>query len=229
MVKENIKKHDQLSFEAKLEFPANVKVRKVNDFNVNIFLFLPYGLDINKHNFTREDFYNSLKTSIRLTTPSYKLSQMIEGENSPYSQLLNSIKSILSISNTKTQEEYEKQTKSFCSIFKVALRNKVNDVIRTHNIENKRELISEYKKHVISIRSYFIALNKKFNNLKSNDNTQHIYKYADEYQSLVVEKHTATIIKSLSKQKTNYSDLIKLLEEIIIGEMDYRSIILIAN
>ncbi len=98
MVKENIKKHDQLSFEAKLEFPANVKVRKVNDFNVNIFLFLPYGLDINKHNFTREDFYNSLKTSIRLTTPSYKLSQMIEGENSPYSQLLNSIKSILSIS-----------------------------------------------------------------------------------------------------------------------------------
>ncbi len=222
MVRENIKKHDQLSFEAKFEFMGRAKALKSNNFNVSIFMFLPYGLDINKHNFTREDFYTSLKTSIRLTTPFYRLSQLIDGENSPFVQLQKSIESILATPNSTTSLEYEKQIKRYCSIFRVALRYDVNIILRSDDIEEKGILIEKYKRNVINIRTHFIDIKQRIINSSSDNSILRIYQYADEYQSLVAEKHSANIIKSLSKQKVNYSVLIKSVEEIITGEMDYR-------
>jgi hypothetical protein len=218
MVRENIIKHDQLSFEAKLEFSGGANTLKSNYFNVSMFMFLPYGLDINKHNFTREDFYASLKTSIRLTTPFYRLSQLIDGENSPYFQLQKSIESILSKPNSTTSLEYEKQIKRYCSIFRVALRYEVNKILRSDDIEEKGILIDKYKRNIINIRTHFIDIKQRIIKSRSDNSILSIYQYADEYQSLVAEKHTAIIIKSLSKQKVNYSVLIKSVEEIIYGQ-----------
>ncbi|RLD70622.1 MAG: hypothetical protein DRI87_08060, partial [Bacteroidetes bacterium] len=109
MIREHIKKHDQLSLEIKLEFPASVDRRKKNNYFVNIYLFLPNALDVNKHSFTKQDFYNSLKTYIRLTTPPYSLQNIINGKNSPFAKLRESILSYVSSPDTDKKDDFELQ------------------------------------------------------------------------------------------------------------------------
>jgi len=221
-VKENIKKHDQLSFEVKLRFPANKKSGKTNDFNINMYLFLPYGLDVNKHNFTKEDFYNSLKTSIRLTTPFYKLNQLLVGEVNPFNTLQTAINSYFLIPSKKTFLEYEKQVKLFCSILKVALRHDVNNILKCRDKEEKLQLIETYNKNITNVRSYFTGLKERSDMQHANNKVLRTFQYADEYQSLLVEKQTAFVIKLLSKQRNDNGHLLNLLKKTIIGEMDYR-------
>jgi len=224
VVKESIKKHDQLSFEVKLRFPANRKSGKTNDFNVNMYLFLPYGLDVNKHNFTREDFYNSIKTSIRLTTPLYKLNELLSGSASPFNILETEINSYLVKPNDKSFLEYDKQIKLFCSIFNVALRNNATRILKNRGIDENVKLVMQYNEQVRNVRSHFIELGERFilQNQDLENKAISVYKYADEYQSLLVEKHTARIIKSLAKQNDNIGDLKQLLNSIVINEMDHR-------
>ena len=211
-----------MSFEAKLQFPVKRKSGKINEFNVNIFMFLPHGLDVNKHNYTREDFYNSLKTSIRLTTPVYKLNQLINDNGSPFSMLLGSLNLVLNMPGDKTVLEYEKQIKRFCSVFNVALRYDASVILRTRNVDNKEVLISQFHIDIKKIRNSFIDLRSKFDLDSTNDNVMSIYQHADEYQSLLVEKHVAFIVKSLTKLLGNKSDLVSQLEKIVVDEMDYR-------
>jgi len=221
-VKENIKKHDQLSFEVKLRFPANKKSGKTNDYNVNMYLFLPYGLDINKHNFTKEDFYNSLKTSIRLTAPFYKLNQLLTGEVNPFNTLQTTINSYFLTPNKKSFLEYEKQIKLFCSIFKVALRQDVNKILKCRDKDKKLQLIESYNNNSTNVRSYFTGLKKRGDMQFANNEALRIFQYADEYQSLLVEKQTAFVIKLLGKQHDDNKHLLHLLKKTIISEMDYR-------
>ncbi len=45
--------------------------------------FIPNSLDVNRYTYTKNNFYNDLKTNIRLTTPVYLLREIAEGDNSP--------------------------------------------------------------------------------------------------------------------------------------------------
>ncbi len=222
VIKEIVKKHDLLSLETKLEFPVKKESKKADNFDFDMFLFLPYGLDINKHNFTQEDFYNSLKTHIRLSTPFYKLHKLIDGESSPYAKLQQSISEYVSLSNDKTLLEYEKQLKLFCSIFKAALRFETNKILRSRSEERRLQLVYDYKKNIKKSRGYFKNLFLQLNSLSHGEKAQSVFHYADEYQSLLVEKHTASLIKSVSKKSKIAITIHEVLSNIVIAEMDYR-------
>ena len=222
VVRENIKKHDQLSFEAKLEFPAKRKSGKTNDFIVNMFIFLPYGLDVNKHNFTKEDFFESLKTNIRLTTPFHKLEQLKEGNAVPLLQLKKSIEVLTSSSSDKTKMEYEKQIKRFCSIFKAALHYDANRILKNPKEEKRQLQIEEFKKNTEKIRHQFKGLKQLLSSDKTEKSAVNIFEYADEYQSLLVERHAAYLLKPLSKKAKENSPDIKILNKMVLHEMDYR-------
>ncbi len=220
MVKEYIKKHDQLSLEVKLEFPANRDSRKQNDSNVNMYFFLPSGLDINKHNFTKRDFYNSLKTNIRLTTPFYPLNKIIPGEESPYQKLIKSIESFIAHPSFSTKAGYEIQIKRFCSVFGVALRHEVNRITSTHKAEERKILIEDFTHQVADIRNRYKSLKTKIE--KQNGNVYSIYQSADEYQSLLAEKHIFTLISRLGLKPGDDGPLNVLLDKMVLDEMDYR-------
>jgi len=211
-----------LSFEAKLEFPAKRKSGKTNDFIVNMFIFLPYGLDINKHNFTKEDFFESLKTNIRLTTPFYKLEQLKEGNAVPFLQLKKSIEVFTSSSTDKTKMEYEKQIKRFCSIFKAALRYDANKILKNPKEEKRQQQIERFENSIEEIRHQFKGLKQLLSSGKTEKSTINIFEYADEYQSLLIERHAAYLLKPLSKKAKENSPEIKSLNKIVLKEMDYR-------
>jgi len=222
MVRENIKRHDQLSFEAKLEFPAKRESCKTKDFIVNIFIFLPYGLDINKHNYTKEDFFKSLKTNIRLTTPFYTLERLKEENSIPFLQLKKSIEVFVTSSTEKIKMEYEKQIKRFCSIFKAALRDEANKILKSQNEEKRQYLLKDFRNNTEQIRNQFKGLKYLLNPGITEEATNSIFDYADEYQSLLVERHAAYLLKVFSRQAKENVLCIKTLNEIVLQEMDYR-------
>lgn len=223
MIRETIKKHDQLSFEIKLEFPVSKETRKKDAYFVNIYLFLPYALDVNKHSYTKEDFYNSLKTYIRLTTPSYPLRNITKGKNSPLSKLKKSIADYVSEPGDDKRDDFELQVKRFCSILGTALRNAGNQIIRTRNREDREALIDDYVAHVSKIRKGFRELRKIVNvPLKSND-FYDIFRFADEYQSLLVERNLFVLLGALEKKKKACGKAhLDKLKGLVMEEMQYR-------
>ncbi len=224
MIKSYIKKHDQMSFEAKLEFPAKKgDSGKQNDSNFDIYLFLPSGLDINKHNFTNRDFYNSLKTNIRLTTPFYHLNNIAGDGKSPFRRLENSIEAHMSLPTEETKAEYEIQVKRFCSVFGVALRHEVNHILSTKSAEERQQLIAKFAEYVRDIRQEYKSLRKKMSFPLSDSGTFAVYQFADEYQSLLVEKHIFTLISRLEKKEEESSKPGKLLDKMVLDEMNYRT------
>ncbi len=82
MIDIQTKIHDQFSIEFKVGFSGTEGV-KVDHFDVNSWIFIPNGLNINKQTYTKERFYSDMKSNVRLLTPAFTLKQMVEGEESP--------------------------------------------------------------------------------------------------------------------------------------------------
>ena len=72
MIDEQVKQHDKYTAEIKVSFGARKRL-KLNDFAFNIWLFVPNSLDINRFNYSKQDFYRDLRSNVRLMTPVYLL------------------------------------------------------------------------------------------------------------------------------------------------------------
>jgi len=223
MIRETIKKHDQFSFELKLEFPVPEKKDKKDAYFVNMYLFLPYALDINKHSFTKDDFYNSLKTYIRLTTPHYLLRNIMKGKKSPLAKLKKTIDDYVSAPDDDKKDDFEIQIKRFCSIFGTALRNAGNQIIRTGEKETRERLITDYVNNVVKTRNSFKDLRKAFTDPARKSNAFDIYRFADEYQSLLVERNLFVLLGALEKKKKACDkESLDKLKNLFLKEMQYR-------
>jgi len=223
IIRENIKKHDQLSLEIKLEFPVSNERRKKNSYFVNMYLFLPYALDVNKHSFSKKNFYNALKTNIRLTTPPYSIEKMVKGKNSPLVKVQESITNYMAAPDADRKDDLELQLKRFCSIFGTALRRGGNRILRVKNTDERKLLIDNYIHQIENIRHCFRDLEKQIKIPVTNSNAYNIYSFADEYQSLLIERNFFGLLDKLTLKKENTTkEMLSKLKELVIQEMRYR-------
>ncbi len=81
MIDEQVKLHDRFSAEIKVSFGARKKL-KLNDFDFDIWLFVPNSLDVNRFNYSKQDFYRDLRSNIRLIIPVYLLRNIVWAQNS---------------------------------------------------------------------------------------------------------------------------------------------------
>ena len=134
MIEENVKIHNRFSIELKLSFLARKK-KKVSEFAVNTWIFIPNSLDINPSNYDKKDFYRDLKSNIRLITPVYLLRDIASGDESPLKQLENAFRKLASEPTRTNITEYEHQIKMFLSIIKSALRNETNHILQSEKLK----------------------------------------------------------------------------------------------
>jgi len=222
MVKDFIKIHDRFAFELKLEFPVHKGKKKKDSFNFEMFLFLPYSLDVNKHNFLREDFYRSLKTNIRLTSPHYALEELLKGENTPFAKLEESLQQCSRHPNEQQLQLSKQQLKRYCSVFGSALRHATDRINRTKDLDARTELVNVFIHQVKQLRTNYHKLRQQLTDEKSLETLLREYRFADEYQSLLIETHVFGLIKHLQNKKEGHKDDIALLHQLAEKEMDYR-------
>ncbi len=208
MIEIQTKIHDKFSIEFKIRFSGRDEV-KMDYFDVNSWIFIPNGLYINKNTYSKERFYTDIKSNIRLVTPTFTLRQMVEGENSPITQLKKSL---------NDSDEYNFQIKLFGSIFKSSIRDESADIVKHKNDDGLLERCTNY---VADVKHVLQSYRDLANEIGQNDEMLTKYAFTDEFMSHQVEIRTMKIIKviqDLAWMRDAYDSMAKLLKE----ETDYK-------
>lgn len=221
MIEEHIKVHDKFSLEFKIGFNAN-KTHKTNDFAMNIWMFIPNSLDINRFTYSKTNFYRDLKSNIRQITPVYKLSEMADGSASPLNLLRNSLYSFAQQPSPANQEDYEYHVKMFQSILKSSMREEVKQ-ITSAALSETLYFTEEYIRLTLDISAKYRELIKIIDIPEIDKSLREYLLFGDEFMSNVLEFQTFRLIDRLKAKDPQIFELVKKdLLEIIYREIAYR-------
>ncbi|MBK8953205.1 MAG: hypothetical protein IPM85_14010 [Chitinophagaceae bacterium] len=221
MIEENVKIHDKNSAEIKVGFAARKKQKK-NNFSMNIWMFIPNSLDINRFTYSKAAFYQDMKSNIRLITPVYILRDIAEGEKSPFAYLEKSFNKLASQPTRTHKTDYEYQRKMFLSILKSSLREEVEHI--TTSLEDDLDyLIYNFKNQTKLITDKYRDLYKIINVPTISKELMEYFKYGDEFMSNTIEFHTFRLMQGLKKKGGNgYIQHKEMLSDIVGDEIKYK-------
>lgn len=221
MIEEIIKIHDKNSAEFKVGFVARKK-QTHNFFSLNMWMFIPNSLDINRFTYSKDDFYRDMKSNIRLITPVYILRDLAEGENSAFAFLEKSFKTLASQPTRTHIADFEYQIKMFHSILKSSLREEVAHTIiapeadldyLVYNFQHYNQVIAQ------KYRELYRIINVPTVDKKMMD----YFRFGDEFMSNTIEYHTFRMMQGLKKRNDALFDQHKSgLLQLINKEIDYK-------
>ncbi|MRT92573.1 hypothetical protein [Ancylomarina sp. 16SWW S1-10-2] len=198
MIKEIVTVHDKFSVEIKMGYEAR-QDRKVNEFSVKTWLFIPSKLDINSTTYKKEDFYNDFNSNIRLITPPYALREIAQGEHSVFSFLEDAFNKVANYASPKNEANYEYHIRMFHSILKSALRREIQYILRNEMADDRRFLIGEYIDNVKAIASHYRDLRCIVNVPTMRKEMYDYYLFGDEFMSNQFEQHSYYLHRGLKK------------------------------
>lgn len=223
MIEQNVKIHDKYSFEIKLGFMARKKLAK-NKFAMNIWMFIPNSLDVNRFTYTKTDFYRDLKSYTRLITPIYLLRDIAQPENLPFNLLEKSFTNLASSPTRSNQTDYEYHIKMFVSILKSSLREEVSHIIANTIQKDEDFLVDTFITNIDSIRKRYRNLQRVINVPTVGSNLMEFYRFCDEFMSNIIEVHAFKLMQGLKKLKPkSYKKFQTKLLEFINSEIAYRT------
>jgi len=209
MIEIQTKIHDKFSVEFKVGFSGRDGV-KMDYFDVNSWIFIPNGLYINKNTYSKDRFYTDMKSNIRLITPSFSLSQMVEGDDAPIQHVIKSLNDI---------NEFEFQLKLFGSIFKSSIRNVSTQIINEKNNDILSRLCAEY---ISDLRLVLQSYRKIYEMIDPKSDTMLAkFRFTDEFISHQMQIQTMKIVKAIQHLE-GLKDATKALIEAIKEETEYK-------
>lgn len=232
MIEETIQIHDKYQFEIKLGYPfTGDEGAKIYD--VETYLFFPNNLDINRHTYTRKDFYNGIQAYVRLQTPVVLLRNMASGADSPLEKLDKAIERLHGGEDERSFADYEYHLKMFCCIFKSALRDHVKFIAQRQRDPNPTDtnlkewdlldLVDKYLTGIDAAKTAFRDLRTKVNLPAANRDIFSFFLFGDEYLSLLIEYYTYDLIQVVNRFDFSGNEAPdSLLLKLIRDELDYR-------
>lgn len=222
MIEENVKIHNKYSIEFKLGFYARRK-KKVSEFAVNTWIFIPNSLDINPSTYDKKDFYRDLKSNIRLITPVYLLRDITVGDDSPIQKLEKAFNSLASSPTRTNITEYEHQIKLFLSVCRSALRNETTHIIQASRAEDSLVLTDAYVQNTQKIIYHYRTLWQIINVPTVNQKLINYYRFGDEFLSNTIEQHCFRLLSALQAPETApQTEAAKNLWSLIRSEIKYK-------
>lgn len=223
MIDIQVKLHDKYSVEFKVGYIVD-RDREENEFRMDTWFFVPHSLGINASTYSKDDFFKDVRSNVRLITPIYSLEEIAEGEWTPFVFLEEAFQHLVEERTREALETYEYQIKMLTSIFKSALRGKVNEAIH-HEVEgNERELLVE---HYVACARIIV---RRYRELKKiiqvpglPKEALNYFAFGDEYLSNLIEFHTFRLLDGLKEFDLNcYGKEEERLLKLIHGEIEYK-------
>ncbi|UDQ97182.1 hypothetical protein AAEX28_09055 [Lentisphaerota bacterium WC36G] len=217
IVEEKLKSHDLYQFEIKSIYPFD-KHSSFSDFIFESYIFLPHNLGVSAETYSQENIYHDMQNYIRLQTPRITLKKFLTNEDNPIVKLEKVCEELIKNSHKQDQiEKFKQSIKLVAAMFKSTLRDEGEFLKHSHKDDNIEEVIKKQLSDMTLVRNNFKTLRKYFtgeNNLP--EDCVALYDFADEYMSLVVERHCILILKranelNLSTTKSLKNDLNKVL------------------
>ncbi len=196
MIDEEIRIRDRHQFEIKLHYPLR-QDKPVTVHELECYVFIPQSLGIHRGNYSKTSFYNDLQTHIRFKTPAVTLTAIAGPDDSPLSTLETSVRQMTRDAGPAAVAAFEYRIKLFCCILKSALRDFVDFVSDTVDPEDRGNLVAEYLGSVEKIIAGFRALRSEIMLPTVPQGVRSVYAFADEYISLLVERHSYELLEIL--------------------------------
>ncbi len=222
MIEELVKIHDKFSVELKVGFTA-AEQSEVNDFSVNMWVFIPNSLDINKYTYSKLDFYRDAKSNVRLITPIYLLRDISNESELPLRLLIRSFKQLATNPATANIADYETHIKMFQSIMKSSLRNEINHIISCKSEKDREFLVTSYIHNISEIAKAYRKLKEIIHVPTVEENIFEYYLFGDEFMSNLIESQTFKLLEGLDwKKDSSYKHCKEDLLKLINYEIDYK-------
>ena len=222
MIEETVHIHDKYQCEIKLGYHLEGR-KQSSTYKIETYLFFPYSLGINRHSYSKDDFYNDIQAYIRLKTPSILLQDIVTGTQNPLQHLQSGIERLLQRVDQSTIAKYEYQIKMFCCICKSAIRDHVVFISNRGTAGDIEDALMKYLQGVQDIAREFRALRSSLNVPSISKELFSTYLFGDEYLSLLLESYSYEVLEYVQHtecpKQHEYTD--KLLE-LITYELEYR-------
>ncbi len=153
-IQKNFEVHDKFQFEMKLHYLLDHGLR--DDYQVDMYLFLPNSLDLNNQSYPQESFYDDIKNHVRLKTPEFSLEQIASTQKKlPGQMLLDSVTDLKTNTSRQQRRLVEYHVKMVVSISLRAMHNEkelcLQDLKKCH-FASSHELIVGIEKILGLIR-----------------------------------------------------------------------------
>lgn len=223
MISIQAKKHDNFSVEFKFGFNCKDD-KKVDDFSVNAWIFVPNSLDINPENYGKKQFYRDIKSNVRLITPVFLLRDIAQDSSLPMRSLKKALEDIASRPGQKEQNAYEYHLKMFAAIFKSAMRDQVSHIYSSRSNGNLDYLAWDYIENSALVLKKFRALYRIIDVPTVTDKIRNSFRYCDEFMSHLLELRTTRLIKFIDASPSHwtYDEVRPALLELIMSERKYK-------
>lgn len=219
MINVTTKIHDKFSIEFKVGF-AGSEHDSVNDFTVNSWIFVPYSLDINPSTYGKEQFYRDVKSNVRLITPSYRLSEMVEGDATPLHNVQELLQKYIDQPTEANLSEYNFHVRLFAAIFKSALRNEVADLISLQDQPHLTESCRQLESHITNVLERYRAVRP----VDAPHPEVDVYAYADEFMSHLTDVQINKLLMHLRQFASDETGTAQsLLTDLLMRERAYKT------
>jgi len=229
-IEQAVKPHDKFQIEFKLDY--RLLDGKKTHYRVSTYFFVPQNLGIDKHTYSKADFYRDVQNYVRLKTPTLILREFTEHSASP----LVAIKKICAVEDWANKPEHRERLINSFKLLSAMLKSS----IREHfNLIHKRvdeatpdskihliivnlveEFLVETKKIADCYRSYFSTFNLP--NIDEQIFTG--YKFTDESISLLIEESSVEMFQVVEEhlKKSDRAHYKEKLTERVHEEIKHR-------
>lgn len=222
MIDIRVRKHDDYSVEFKIGFITDNKLRDINEFRINTWIFVPNGLDINRDTYSKREFYRDTKTNLRLITPIYKLQDILLENRGPFPRLQKAITTLTAgQSDSEEIESYTYQIKMLLCIVKSALRSEVLGIQGEQDEENIFVAVERFVENVRAIAKRYRAFEEQLDISLVGKRQYEYYLFGDDFLGNIIEQHSFMLLKCLEKKQVSlFAE--KMLLKLINEEFEYK-------
>ena len=217
MINITTKIHDQFSIEFKVGFEGSEHDAESN-FKVNSWIFVPNNLGINASTYSKEQFYRDVKSNIRLITPNFTLAEMVSGEKSPLALLQQVVDRHQA--QPESIHDLEFQVKMFCAIFKSALRDATNKILKSAAGDIPTSVPADLVEEVSRITHAYRQLIQEYD---GNEFVPTVFLHGDEYISHLIGIQAAKLLRFMETHpEIDFGDARSKLQQLIRQEVAYK-------
>lgn len=217
MINITTKIHDQFSIEFKVGFAGSEKDMESN-FKVNSWIFIPNSLGINASTYSKEQFYRDVKSNIRLITPNFALSELVDGDDSPLAHLQQAHEQYRK--QPDSLHDLEFQVKMFCAIFKSALRDASNAILKSSPANLPESAPASIVDTVTHITQSYRQLIREYD---GNEFVPTVFLHGDEYMSHLISIQAARLLKFMDAHtEEDFGEVQENLKQLIRQEIAYK-------
>ncbi len=224
MIEIDTRIHDKFSIEFKTSFVTRRKL-KDNDFSAFMWFFVPQSIDINKYTYSKSQFYQDMKSNVRLITPKFIMRDIAGGVAEPLGKITQAFHSLASSPSRTAMREYEYQIKMFAAITHSSARDTSNYIMSgKHATGDLVTMVESYVADFTGVLAAYRNLRSIISQPTITDEMMSCYRYGDEYMSnMMVYYCTAQLDFLLRHRKSGQlAPAIKSLQDSLRGENAYR-------